>query len=92
MDPATLSLIFMGVRVIAQGMQATGARRKFVDSLEGVLSKAHAEGRTISPEEVMEFAERAARVNMDYRDQLEEFLKAIGENPAPVEPRPYWGK
>ncbi len=87
MDPATISLIFMGIRAVSQGLRATGARARFVNELEEFLLGVHREGRTVSAEEVMEWAGKAAASNNAYQQQLAEFLAAIGEAPAPA-PQP----
>jgi len=90
MDPATISLIFMGIRMVAQAVRAGTSRAHFVDELEAFLITLHEEGRTATPEEIMEWANKAGASNAAYKAQLAEFLAAIGDAPAPesfVSPR-----
>ena len=84
MDPATISLIFMGIRAVSQGLKAKGRRDRFLSELETFLVGIHAEGRTASAEEVMEYAGKAANANTAYQAQLALFLEAIGDGPPEV--------
>ena len=86
MDPATISLIFMGIRMVAQAVRAGTSRAHFVDELEEFLITLHNEGRTATSEEVMEWANKAARSNSAYKAQLNAFLIAIGDRPTPPVP------
>lgn len=63
MDPATISLIFAGVRLAAQAISGFARERERLDDFGAFLAALHVEGRQPTPEEIGQWLQEAIQVD-----------------------------